>query len=333
MKKRKIKSIRSTIFTRMVLTVCGASAAAVIALSVLMPKAMWAIIPESIAVMVIIAVCTWVISRSITKKIMQPIYELDVNNMDEDMIYPELLPFFERIAAEKEEKEKTEAIRREFSANVSHELKTPLTSISGYAQMINNGMAKPEDIAMFGLKIEKEAERLLLIIDDIIRLSKLDETTEIIEPEKIKLNELVAETIARLETQLEKREVTVYYSGDECCIRGRATLIDEMVYNIIDNAIKYNKQGGRINVYVGASAKGIDFSVEDTGIGIPEEDLERIFERFYRVDKSHSKTIGGTGLGLSIVKHVAIAHNAEIDVKSKLGEGTTITVTFIPAEL
>lgn len=287
-----------------------------------------ALIPACIILMAFIVIGTGIVSRHITAKIMRPIYNIDLNNINEKTIYPELLPFFKRIEAENAEKEKTEAIRREFSANVSHELKTPLTSISGYAQMITNGMAKAEDINMFGLKIEREAERLILLINDIIRLSNLDESSGIVEPEEIRLDEIVEETIAHLEPQIEKKDVKVYYSGDASVILGTRTLIGELTYNIIDNAIKYNKQGGRIDVYVGKSPGGIDFSVKDTGIGIAEEDIERIFERFYRVDKSHSKTVGGTGLGLSIVKHIAMVHGADIKVKSTLGKGTTITVTF-----
>lgn len=286
------------------------------------------LIPACIMLILLIIIGTAAVTRHITKKIMRPIYDIDINNIDESKIYAELLPFFRRIEAENEEKEKTEAIRREFSANVSHELKTPLTSISGYAQMITNGMAKPEDVNMFGLKIEREAERLILLINDIIRLSNLDESSGIAEPEEIRLDEVAADAISHLEPQIEKKEVQVYYSGDESVIYGTRTLIGELAYNIIDNAIKYNKQGGRIDVYVGKSPGGIDFSVSDTGIGIAEEDIDRIFERFYRVDKSHSKTVGGTGLGLSIVKHVAMIHGAEIKVKSRIGYGTTITVTF-----
>lgn len=290
------------------------------------------LIPACILLMLLIIMGTGVVSKHITRKIMKPIYSIDINNIDKDNIYQELLPFFERIEEENAEKEKTEAIRREFSANVSHELKTPLTSISGYAQMITNGMAKPEDITMFGLKIEKEAERLILLIEDIIRLSNLDESSGIAEPEPIRLDEVVIETISHLEPQIKRRDVSVYFSGDESVILGQRTLICELCYNIIDNAIKYNKPGGRIDVYVGKSPEGTEFSVADTGIGIAEEDLERVFERFYRVDKSHSKTVGGTGLGLSIVKHAAMLHNAKIDIQSELGKGTTIKVIFTPAE-
>lgn len=287
-----------------------------------------AMIPASALLLLIIMIVTGFVSKTITRSIMQPIYKIDINNIDEDEIYPELLPYFRRIKAENEEKEKTDAIRREFSANVSHELKTPLTSISGYAQMINNGMARPEDTAMFGLKIEKEAERLLLLIDDIIRLSNLDETTGVYDPEEIRLDELVSETVRHLEPQIERRELKVTQSCGGCTVSGSRTLVSELIYNLIDNAIKYNKEGGSIDIYTEITPEGIEFSVRDTGIGIAKEDIDRIFERFYRVDKSHSKTVGGTGLGLSIVKHVAMVHNARIKVSSTPGEGTTVSVVF-----
>lgn len=289
---------------------------------------LYMLIPTCFILMLIIVVGTWYVSRKITESIMKPIYSININDVDRDKLYQEFVPFFERIEAENAEKEKTEIIRREFSANVSHELKTPLTSISGYAQMITNGMVQPDDVSMFGLKIEKEADRLILLIEDIIRLSNLDETSGIAEPEDVRLDEVVAETISHLEPQIQKKDVHVFYSGDETVVKGLRTLIGELCYNVIDNAIKYNKNDGRIDVYVGKSAEGTEFSVSDTGIGIAEEDLDRVFERFYRVDKSHSKTVGGTGLGLSIVKHVAMVHDAKIDIKSKLGKGTTIKVIF-----
>ena len=226
------------------------------------------------------------------------------------------------------EKEKTEKIRREFTANVSHELKTPLTTISGYAQMISNGMAKAEDIKEFGRKIEKESDRLLTLIDDIINLSNIDEQGSIENPENIDLSLVTEEAICVLEKAAKERGIQIYYTKIPTFIKGNVTLVSELVYNLLDNAIKYNKDNGKITVFVGESAKGVELSVKDTGIGIPPEDTERIFERFYRVDKSHSKKVGGTGLGLSIVKHVCACHNATIRVKSKVGKGTTIYVTF-----
>ena len=268
------------------------------------------------------------VSKSLTKHIMEPINSVDINNIGKAEIYDELKPFFARIANENEEKAEAEKIRREFTANVSHELKTPLTTISGYAQMINNGMAKPEDISEFGRKIEKESDRLLTLIDDIINLSNLDERTGIENPEKVDLSLVTEEIICVLEKAAKERGIQIFYSKTPTFISGNATLIGELVYNLLDNAVKYNKENGKITVFVGETAEGVELSVKDTGIGIPKEDTERIFERFYRVDKSHSKKVGGTGLGLSIVKHVCACHNAKIRVKSIVGKGTTIYVTF-----
>ena len=268
------------------------------------------------------------ISKRLTKNIIDQINSIDINNISEAEIYDELKPFFEHIANENEERARAEKIRREFTANVSHELKTPLTTISGYAQMINNGMAKPEDISEFSKKIEKESDRLLKLIDDIINLSNLDETDSIEDARTLDLAHITEEAIRVIEKSAKERGIQIFYSQTPAFIRGNSTLIGELVYNLLDNAVKYNKENGSITVFVGEHSDGVEFSVKDTGIGIPEEDTERIFERFYRVDKSHSKKVGGTGLGLSIVKHVCASHNAKISVKSEVGKGTTMYVTF-----
>ena len=270
-------------------------------------------------------------ANRLTKHIMKPINDIDLDNLKDASVYEELMPFLNRIEKDNEEREQAEKIRREFSANVSHELKTPLTSIYGYAQMITNNMAKPEDYHMCAEKIEKEASNLMLLIDDIIKLSHLDEI-EVETDELIDLSEIARDTIMRLEPTAKKRGVQIFYSGEPAYINGSRTLIGELMYNLIDNAVKYNKENGKVTVFSGTTANKVEFSVRDTGIGIPEEAQERIFERFYRVDKSRSKTLGGTGLGLSIVKHAAICHNAEIKVRSKLGTGTSITVIFNKAQ-
>lgn len=289
------------------------------------------IVPLMLVIIIIITAFAFYTTKKITKRIMRPINDINIDNPSENEVYDELKPFLKRIKDEAELKAQNEKIRREFSANVSHELKTPLTSITGYAQMINNGMAKKEDILTFTGKIEKEAERLLLLINDIIELSNLDERG-IVAEEIIELSAIVQETIMSLESSAQKKNVTIFYGGSDAYIKGSRTMIGELAYNIIDNAIKYNKDGGRVRVFVGKTGDKAEISVKDTGIGIPNEDKDRIFERFYRVDKSHSKTVGGTGLGLSIVKHIAMCHNAEITVKSELNVGTTITVDFDAAE-
>lgn len=286
------------------------------------------ILPIVLIILIAVIAIAFPVSKGLTKHIMEPINSVDINNIGKADIYDELKPFFARIANENEEKAEAEKIRREFTANVSHELKTPLTTISGYAQMINNGMAKPEDINEFGRKIEKESDRLLTLIDDIINLSNLDERTGIEKPEDVDLSLITEEAIYVLEKAAKERGIQIFYSKTPTFIQGNATLISELVYNLLDNAVKYNKDNGKITVFVGETAEGVELSVKDSGIGIPKEDTERIFERFYRVDKSHSKKVGGTGLGLSIVKHVCACHNARIRVKSIVGKGTTIYVTF-----
>lgn len=226
------------------------------------------------------------------------------------------------------EKSSREALRREFSANVSHELKTPLTTISGYAEIMKSGWADPKDYQMFAEKIYNEGKRLINLIDDIINLSKLDENSDVMEMEDVDLYLMAEEVINSLSQKAADKNVEIKISGEDTDIKAVPHLLYEMIFNLCDNAIKYNKQNGRVDVTVMKNIDNAKLIVSDTGIGIPPEDTERVFERFYCVDKSHSKETGGTGLGLSIVKHGAILHNAKIDVDSVLGEGTTITLTF-----
>ncbi len=226
------------------------------------------------------------------------------------------------------EKMERENLRREFSANVSHELKTPLTSISGFAEIIQDGLVKEEDIKKFAGRIYNEAQRLITLVEDIIKLSKLDEGNVELEKEEVDLYKLTREILTRLSPQAAKRKVHVEVTGEPVEYVGIRQILDEMIYNICENAIKYNKEGGKLTVWVGNTLQGKKICVTDTGIGIPENETDRIFERFYRVDKSHSKETGGTGLGLSIVKHGAMLHGAKIHVDSKLGEGTKIELIF-----
>lgn len=222
------------------------------------------------------------------------------------------------------EKYEAEKIRREFSANVSHELKTPLTAIHGYAQIINNGIAKPEDIKSFTKKIEKESSRLITLIEDIIKLSSLDESDGKYEKQNISLQSVCAEVLDTLSSKVQEKNISAEIIGEDTCVFANPSQITELIYNLLDNAIKYNKENGRVWVEIWDS----QIKICDTGIGISEEYYERIFERFFRIDKSRSKKVNGTGLGLSIVKHIAKTNNAQISVKSRLGEGTEFTVTF-----
>ena len=219
-------------------------------------------------------------------------------------------------------------MRKEFSANVSHELKTPLTSISGYAEIMKSGMVNREDMIVFSERIYKEASRMITLIDDIIKLSKLDEDSVEVEREEVNLYELCGDIVERLGMSAKKRNVQVYLDGESVLYYGVRQMLDEMIFNLCENAIKYNVPEGKVLLWVGNTAQGVKVIVQDTGIGIPKDQQERVFERFYRVDKSHSKETGGTGLGLSIVKHAAIFHHAQIRMESEVGMGTKMEVVF-----
>nr|WP_243424752.1 ATP-binding protein [Mordavella massiliensis] len=268
------------------------------------------------------------LSRWQVRRLIRPINELDLNIPLENEMYEELTPLLKRIDEQNKQKDAIADMRKEFSANVSHELKTPLTSISGYAEIMKNGLVRPEDMKGFAERIYNEASRLITLVEDIIKLSKLDEGEIEMEKEDVDLYDLTRRIVSRLAPQAEKRAVHVEVTGENVICHGVRQILDEMIYNICENAIKYNRRGGSVSVWVGATLKGKKIIVTDTGIGIPEDQQERIFERFYRVDKSHSKETGGTGLGLSIVKHGAMLHNAQIHVESKVGKGTKMELTF-----
>lgn len=226
------------------------------------------------------------------------------------------------------EKEQTEQMRREFTANVSHELKTPLHNIAGCAELLENGMVRPEDTKKFYTQIRGEAKRMISLVEDIIHLSHLDEGPKDMKREKVDLYAVASDTIKVLSSEAEKAGVSVSLEGESAVLEGVPHLLQSIVYNLTDNAIKYNRSGGTVKISVTAAANEIKLSVADTGIGIPAEHRDRIFERFYRVDKSRSKELGGTGLGLSIVKHAARLHNAKIEMESVENQGTVITIIF-----
>ena len=228
----------------------------------------------------------------------------------------------------KANQEETEAMRREFTANVSHELKTPLHSISGFAELLKNGMVMEQDTGYFAEKIYNEAQRMIKLVQDIIILSRLDEGQENTTKSAVNLYQLAEGVIANLEPMADKNGITIELIGQQVVMEGIPHLLNSMLFNICENAIKYNKPEGSVLVEVSEIAGHPRITVRDSGIGIPMRDRSRIFERFYRVDKSHSKEVGGTGLGLSIVKHAARLHNAKLDVDSIVGEGTLITVKF-----
>lgn len=226
------------------------------------------------------------------------------------------------------EREQREKLRQEFSANVSHELKTPLTSITGFAELMKEGMVTGEKVKEFAGDIYREARRLIDLVNDIIRLSRLDENSKLFESEQVDLYDLCDEIIANLQNVAEQQNVMFSLSGEHVTISGVWQILNEMVYNLCDNAIKYNRPGGTVDVSVRRDGGSVRLTVRDTGIGIPYADQPRVFERFYRVDKSHSKEVGGTGLGLSIVKHGAQYHNARLELESEPGKGTSISIVF-----
>ena len=292
-----------------------------------------------ICVMVFAILIAAYMAGRVSKAVTTPINQIDLNEPDREKIYDEIEPLIDKIIKQNNqidkqieqlnmEHEKQDNLRRDFTANVSHELKTPLTSISGFAEIIQNGMVKEEDITRFAGKIHSEAQRLIILVGDIIKLSQLDGKDIAVKMEPIDLYETSQAVMGHLEAAAEKRNIKMFLSGKHLVITGAEQIIEEMIFNLIDNAIKYNKTGGKIYVNILKNDDGINLSVEDTGIGIKDEDIGRIFERFYRADKSHSKEIGGTGLGLSIVKHGANFHNAKFFVKSKYKEGTKITILF-----
>lgn len=214
--------------------------------------------------------------------------------------------------------------KQEFTANVSHELKTPLTSISGYAEMIENGMARPEDVKKFAGRINREARRMLKLVMDIIKLTQLSETQIMEQAEQVDLYALAQENLETLEPAARSQNTTLSLSGETSVVTGNRALLSELVYNLVDNAIRYNRDNGSVSVRVHHHV----LTVRDTGIGIPKAHQARIFERFYRVDKSRSKATGGTGLGLAIVRQICEQHHAQIRLESREGVGTEISVTF-----
>lgn len=281
-------------------------------------------------VMLAVMLISLAISYAITKSIVKPIEELGRNLDDIENIntYEELQPFVDTLKEQEKRKKELDKQKKEFTANVSHELKTPLTSIAGYAELIENGIAKPEDVKPFAHTIRKQALRLVSLTEDIIQLSQLEELDEDLAFENTDLSKLTERCIKSLEMNAKSKNVTLINKTESSTIYGCPSLLEELIYNLLDNAIRYNKENGSVTVSTIETEKYIILNVEDTGIGIPQKYQRRIFERFFRVDKSRSKQTGGTGLGLAIVKHIAQVHNAQIDLYSAEDVGTSIQIQF-----
>lgn len=271
-----------------------------------------------------------VVARYFTRKLIAPIERLAVNLDGKEKIetYSELTPFINMIYQQHEDILKSARMRQDFTANVSHELKTPLTAISGYSELIENGMATEENTRRFAGEIHKSATRLLTLINDIIRLSELDATDVSHCFENINLYQVAETCVNMLQMNAEKHHVRISFAGETCYVYSTKEMMEELVYNLCDNAIRYNVEGGDVYVSVKNKEDGVVLLVKDTGIGIPEKHQERIFERFYRVDKSRSKSTGGTGLGLAIVKHIVAQCDAEVSLTSEPGKGTEIRIVF-----
>ena len=274
------------------------------------------------------------LSCYLTNSIIRPIEKLagDIDNIDGTNTYIELVPFITTIQKQHEDILKGAKMRQEFTANVSHELKTPLTAISGYAELIENGMISSDDeIRRMAGEIHNNSGRLITLINDVIRLSELDEEQDEI-LEKVPLSVVAQSSVKMLQMNAEKHHVTLTFEGEDAFIWGTRQMVDEVVYNLCDNAIRYNKENGSVTVRVYRENDRAVLQVQDTGIGIPQECQERIFERFYRVDKGRSKLTGGTGLGLAIVKHILMRLKGELKLVSTPGQGTIITIMFPSCE-
>ena len=305
-------------------------------------ETIWSIYDSSIPAIVLSCVALMmaaaILAGLLTKALVQPVLDMteDLDHIQENVPYKELIPFAESIHSDRILRENNEKMRQEFTANVSHELKTPLTSISGYAELIETGIAKPEDVQGFAQKIYVEATRMLQLVNDILQLSKLDsasETGSTPAMEVVDLLDVAKECVERQKLNARRAYISLSYLGESAPVRGSRDLLDELCQNLCDNAIRYNRPGGKVQITTACSRDGhCTLTVADNGIGIPKEAQSSVFERFYRVDKSRSKATGGTGLGLAIVKHIARIHGARIKLESQVDEGTTITVTFPTAD-
>ena len=284
----------------------------------------------AVIVMVILLLCI-ILSHFLTKNLRRPIEQMaeNLDNCSDISTYKELKPFLTTIQKQHDDIVKNADMRQDFTANVSHELKTPLTSISGYSELIENGMAASEDVERFAKEIHRNSDRLLTLINDIIRLSELDTLDRVVSFERINLMDVAGNCVEMVRLNAEKQGIKIEWTGKDANVYANKDMMEELVYNLCDNAIRYNNENGIVTVSTYEEGDMAILSVKDTGIGISKENQERVFERFYRVDKSRSKSTGGTGLGLAIVKHIVAQHsNAEIQLESEEGKGTEIKVVF-----
>jgi len=286
--------------------------------------------PAILILIFVIFAISKMLSDVLTKSLLLPIEEMSENldHLDDITTYKELMPFINTIQEQHKNILMNAKMRQEFTANVSHELKTPLTAISGYSELIQNGMTNEEETIRFAGEIHKSAKRLLTLINDTIRLSQLDTSEQKVIYEAIDLYKIAEDCVNMLKFSAENHGITISIHGTNAYLEGNKEMLEEVVYNLCDNAIRYNNEGGKVDVTVKPVKGKIYLCVEDNGIGISKEHQERIFERFYRVDKSRSKSTGGTGLGLAIVKHIIQQHGAHMELTSEKGKGTKIEIEF-----
>lgn len=294
----------------------------------------WSVFQSAVPVIfvisaLIILLCA-ILTQVLTGSIVRPIEQManDMEHVSEIKTYPELMPFITTIHRQHQDIIKSARMRQEFTANVTHELKTPLTSISGYSELIENGMASGKDVQHFAREIHRNASRLITLINDILRLSQLDAQEMSFPSLDIDLYVIAESCVDMLQLSAQNHDVVLHLEGEHCFVKANRQMMDELIYNLCDNAIRYNNPGGAVSVRIYHEGGNPVLSVRDTGIGISREHQERIFERFYRVDKSRSKSTGGTGLGLAIVKHIVAQHDARIELESEEGIGTEIKVIF-----
>ncbi len=281
----------------------------------------------AVVLFIICCISSWFLAEGLIRPM--KLIAQDINNIGKTETYEELKPYIDAVKKQHDDVLKNALMRQEFTANVSHELKTPLAAISGYSELIEKGMASSEsETIRFAGEIHKNANRLLTLINDVIRLSELDAESDKESLEPVNLREIAETCVNMLGISAEKHHVTLTFEGEDAVIMATKQMAEEVLYNLCDNAIRYNKEGGSVWVIIKDKPDTVVLTVKDMGIGIPKEHQERIFERFYRVDKSRSKSTGGTGLGLAIVKHILLRLDAGISLESVEGEGTEITVTF-----
>lgn len=305
---------------------------------------LFAYLQTLVGVLIALVVVSYIASRALAARLVKPILEIDTTHLSQEAPYEELQPLTNRLGAQQaelvsqmEELRAADSARREFTANVTHELKTPIATIMGASELLRDGFVLDEDVPGFAARINDESQRLSALVNDILTLSRLDESERLNSQEAfgvaepVNLMAVARDVVERMTGRADRAEVSLTIEGNPCLVYGFPRIVDELVANLCSNAIRYNRPGGSVCIWVGEVEGNPTVRVSDTGIGIPEEAQAKVFERFYRVETSRSRASGGTGLGLAIVKHAATLHGADVTLESEQGVGTTVTVSFPPS--